>query len=223
MAFETPRLCRHCRQRIYFRKNPDGKIVPYNADGSGGHHCSASGTGAESEYHPHLFRRALEAFPTESRCPKCPSLFQAVPVANDPLLMGLNSDKPFTDVLFEKIVWPWSLHLHSPDYIKPWDGNASRLKEACVEQDLEAELTLVVSTVRLHGAEIWKGAIQTATGQKRIAYFDNRLVAGQLTAGCSGTTGFDLVNVFCDTVETAQWIEEGDESNLNLPDGWLKS
>jgi len=208
---------------IYFRKNPNGRIIPYNADGSGGHNCGASRTGADSEYQPHVFLRALEAFPTPGRCATCERNLQVIPVADDPLLADLQPHKSFTEVCFDKIEWPWSLHLCAPDYKKTWDGNASRLKEACVEKDVEAEMTLVVSTVRLHGAEIWKGAIQTVTGQKQIGYFDNRLVAGQLAAVYGGTAGPELATVFCDTVETAQWIEEGDELNLALPDGWLKS
>jgi hypothetical protein len=223
MPFETHRHCRFCGRIIYFRRNPDGKIIPYNADGTGGHNCAGSGTGAESEYHPHIFPRAFEAFPTEGRCSKCGQNFQAVPVANDPLLKGLQGDKPMTEVLFKKIEWPWSLHLCPPDYKKTWDGNASRLKEACVEKDVEAEMTLVVSTIRVHCAEIWKGAIQTVTGQKHIGYFDNRLIAGQLVAIYAGMTAPELMTVSCDTIDTAQWIEEGDESNLNLPNGWLTS
>jgi hypothetical protein len=203
MSFETPRACRFCRKLIYFRRNPDGKIIPYNADGSGGHNCGAFGTGEESEYHPHVFPQALKTFPTESPCSKCGRDFQAVPVANDSLLIALHSGNPITNVLFEKTLWPWSLHLCPPDYTKNWDGNASRLKEACIEKDVEAEMALVIGTVRLHCAEIWKTAIQTVTGKKLIGYWDNRLTSGQLVAFYVGAVSPKLITVSCDTIDVA--------------------
>jgi len=223
MPFETPRLCRNCGIPIYFRRNPDGRIIPYNADSSGGHNCGHSANASDSEYQPHPFRPAFEKFPTPGQCSNCGHKVQVIPVAWDPLLSGLQSFKPFAEIYLDKTEWPWSLHLCPPDYTKAWDGHASLVKEACVDKDIIAELTLVISTVRVHCVRIWKAAIQTVKGQKKIGYFDNRLVSGQLTASYQGDDGIELLTVACQTVETAQWIEEADDLNLGLPDGWLKS
>lgn len=232
MSQPTIRTCHNaragrCRSKctlIYFRRT-NGRIIPYNADGSGGHSCGLSEAVLESEYTPHSFRPAFGGIVSRGRCPACNQDVSVISVAKDPLL-GDFLPETATDILFEKVEWPWSLHICAQNHAKslPWDGSAHLLKGVCVEKEVSVELTLIVSSVRMMNADnLWNAAIQTVSGRKILGIFDNKLVAGHLTAVCQGEDVMELVTVYGQAPETAQWVEEGDAATLFLPDGWLKS
>src|ERR1039458_10798855 len=143
MHFDKPILCEKARvgrcfskcRYIIFRKGRDGRTIPYNADGSGGHNCNPPKPLRRDEFPLQVFSYALNGFPIQTRCPGCCKSVLMIPLSRDTTGWSL----PFK-LRFDKLEWPWEMHASTECKLPLWDGHVSYLKRECLKENLIPKL-----------------------------------------------------------------------------------